>query len=209
MDRYPQHEVILDTPGGIVCVRAFCTAGEILAARFTGGFSGDDPYRPLCRPEVLARSAEDPDTNVVLALADDRVVGYGGLWRPRAGDRWSMMPEVMEVGAIETALGRRAHGIARAVLGLMVGHPRIEERVTIMVGYTWAWDLQGCGLDPAAYRRLMVRLFDPFGFREHATNEPNLCLKPDNLFLARIGAEVTPEARQRFKWLCYGIKESA
>jgi acetoin utilization protein AcuA len=56
---------------------------------------------------------------------------------------------------------------------------------------------------------MMARLFAPGGFREHATNEANLCLKPENIFLARIGADLPPAARQRFKWLCYGIKGNA
>ena len=59
----------------------------------------------------------------------------------------------------------------------------------MVVGYAWTWDLRGCGLDAARVTAaLMARLFEPFGFREHATNEPNLCLKRENLFLTRIGA---------------------
>jgi acetoin utilization protein AcuA len=81
--------------------------------------------------------------------------------------------------------------------------------VVVVTGYSWSWDLAGSGLDAAGYRRMMVRLFASRGFAEHATNEPNLCLKPENLFLARIGAELPAAARQRFKWLCYGIKGSA
>ena len=204
MERYPQHEIILALPEGEIRVRAFCRPEDVRRVRFDDGFAETEHYRPLYRPEGLEQAAAAPDSDVVLALAGDRVVGYGVLCRPRPEDRWSSLPEVMEVGAIETSRGRRASGIGGVVLGLMARHPRIEEWVVVVVGFAWTWDLRGCGLDAVGYRRLMMRLFEPFGFREHATNEPNLCLKPENLFLARVGANVPAPVRQRFKWLCYG-----
>jgi acetoin utilization protein AcuA len=204
MDRYPQHDVILATPEGEIRVRSFCRPEEIRRARFDEGFGEDEHYRVLYRPEGLAQAAAAPGADVVLALAGDRVVGYGVLSRPKREDRWSGMDEVMEVAAIETSRRRRERGIAGAVLGLIARHPRIEDWAVVVVGYAWSWDLRGCGLDAAAYRRMMTRLFASCGFREYATNEANLCLKAENFFLTRIGANLPPAARQRFKWLCYG-----
>ena len=206
MDRYPQHDVILATPEGEIRVRSFCRPEDVRRARFDEGFAEDEGYRPLYRPEALMRAADAPGAEVLLALAGDRIVGYGVLCRPGPEERWAAMDEVMAVGAIETSRSRRGRGIAGALLGLLARHPRIEEWAVVVVGYAWSWDLRGCGLDAAAYRRMMARLFAPSGFREHATNEANLCLKPENLFLARIGADLPAAARQRFKWLCYGIK---
>ena len=51
----------------------------------------------------------------------------------------------------------------------------------------------------------MEKLFEPFGFQEYETNEPNLCLKPENIFMARIGARVSAEDQNRFKWLRFGM----
>jgi hypothetical protein len=204
MNHYLQHEIILAAPEGSIRLRSFCAPGEIERNRFDAGFAEDEHYRPLVRPLQLAQAAAEPDADIVLAFAGESVVGYGVLCRPKPGDRWSGLPEVMEVGAIETSRRWRSRGIAAGVLGLMSRHPRIEEWVVVVVGYAWTWDLRGCGLDAAGYRRRLAGLFEPFGFREHATNEPNLCLKRENLFLTRVGAQVPAPVQERFKWLCYG-----
>jgi len=142
MDRYPQHEIILAVPEGDIRVQSFCRPEEIERARFDEGFAEDEHYHPLVRPVRLTQAAAAPDANVVLAFAADSVVGYGVLCRPKPEDRWSGLPEAMEVGAIETSRHRRSRGIAAAVLGLMTRHPRIEEWVVVAVGYAWTWDLR-------------------------------------------------------------------
>jgi acetoin utilization protein AcuA len=77
--------------------------------------------------------------------------------------------------------------------------------ITYMVGYSWTWDLDGTGLTAQQYRNMLIRLFGAHGFREFQTNEPNLCLKPENLFMGRVGGEVSDSMRKAFKWLCFGI----
>ena len=52
---------------------------------------------------------------------------------------------------------------------------------------------------------MLIRLFSPHGFIEMQTNEPNICLKSENLFMARIGAQVDDTVRQAFKWLRFGV----
>jgi acetoin utilization protein AcuA len=52
---------------------------------------------------------------------------------------------------------------------------------------------------------MMARLFEPFGFEEYQTNEPNICLKPENIFMARIGENVSKELQNQFKWLRFGM----
>ena len=51
----------------------------------------------------------------------------------------------------------------------------------------------------------MIRLFEPFEFQELQTNEPNICLRPENIFMARIGAEISDDLQHRFKWLRFGL----
>src|SRR5512143_2449689 len=101
MDRYPQHDVILSTPEGEIRVRSFCRPEDVRRARFDAGFAEDEHYRPLYRPEALLQAAAAPDAEVALALAGDRIVGYGVLCRPGPEERWAAMDEVMEIGAIE------------------------------------------------------------------------------------------------------------
>jgi len=52
---------------------------------------------------------------------------------------------------------------------------------------------------------LPALLFEPFGFVEYQTNEPNICLKPENVFMGRIGKNVSLEVQNDFKWLRFGM----
>jgi hypothetical protein len=55
------------------------------------------------------------------------------------------------------------------------------------------------------YRRILIKLFEPHGFQEYRTNEPNVCLKPENLFMCRIGKKISKKILDRFKWLRFGF----
>ena len=41
--------------------------------------------------------------------------------------------------------------------------------------------------------------------QEYQTNEPNICLRPENIFMARIGENVSREIQNQFKWLRFGM----
>jgi acetoin utilization protein AcuA len=41
---------------------------------------------------------------------------------------------------------------------------------------------------------------------EYQTNEPNICLKPENVFMGRIGKKVSLEGQNDFKWLRFGMR---
>jgi acetoin utilization protein AcuA len=75
-----------------------------------------------------------------------------------------------------------------------------------MVGYSWTWDLDGTRKTAQQYRQMLIRLFEPFGFIEYQTNEPNICLKPENLFMGRVGDKVDEQTCRAFKWLRFGIE---
>jgi acetoin utilization protein AcuA len=77
--------------------------------------------------------------------------------------------------------------------------------IVYMVGYSWTWDLDGTGKTAQQYRQVLIRLFEPFGFQEFQTNEPNICLKPENLFMGRVGRHVSASVQHNFKWLRFGI----
>jgi acetoin utilization protein AcuA len=40
---------------------------------------------------------------------------------------------------------------------------------------------------------------------EYQTNEPNICLKPENVFMGRVGKNVAAEVQNDFKWLRFGM----
>ena len=209
MNTYAQHEILVSTALGELRIRSFCTPDEIRQFSFDRQFGTHAHYRSLyTKRESLERKAEQPDTSVVLAIADSkRIVGFGVLAYPDPEERWAQLEPklMMEVNAIEVSREWRSKKVARGIVQMMKVHPKIEEKIAYFVGYSWTWDLDGNRMTAQQYRQMMARLFEPFGFEEYQTNEPNICLKPENIFMARIGENVSKELQNQFKWLRFGM----
>ena len=190
-------------------IRSFCSAGDIDSLTFNSQFGTHAQYKSLyTRKESLEQIAAQPDTNVTLALAGEQtIVGFGVLAYPEPPERWAaLQPRVMmEVKAIEVARDWRSKKIAAGILEALTSDPQIEEKIVYMVGYSWTWDLDGTRKTAQQYRQMLIRLFEPFGFIEYQTNEPNICLKAENLFMGRVGKRVDESTGQAFKWLRFGI----
>ena len=209
MNTYAQHEILVSTALGELRIRSFCTPDEIRQLSFDRQFGTHAHYRSLyTKRGSLERKAEQPDTSVVLAIADSkRIVGFGVLAYPDPEERWAQLEPklMMEVNAIEVSREWRSKKVARGIVQMMKVHPKIEDKVAYFVGYSWTWDLDGNRMTAQQYRQMMARLFEPFGFEEYQTNEPNICLKPENIFMARIGENVSKELQNQFKWLRFGM----
>jgi len=209
MNTYAQHEIFVSTTLGELRIRSFCTPDEIRQLSFDRQFGTHAHYRSLyTKRESLERKAEQPDTSVVLAIADSKhIVGFGVLAYPDSEERWAQLEPklMMEVNAIEVSREWRSKKVARGIVQMMKVHPKIEEKIAYFVGYSWTWDLDGNRMTAQQYRQMMARLFEPFGFEEYQTNEPNICLKPENIFMARIGENVSKELQNQFKWLRFGM----
>jgi acetoin utilization protein AcuA len=207
-----QQQIILQTPSGDVRVRSFCSSAEISGYAFDREFGMHAQYRSLyTRKESLETDAAKEGVNVVLALdRQDTIIGFGVLNFPEAGERWlDLGPGVMmELKVIEVCRRWRSAGVADAIMKMLVAHPGVENVILYLVGYSWTWDLDATGKTAQAYRKMLIRLFEPYGFEELQTNEPNICLKPENIFMARIGKQVTEEMRKKFKWLRFGVSPS-
>lgn len=195
---------------GAVTIRSFCSSEEIRQTVFNPQFGSHAQYRSLyTRRQSLEDNADQPDTNVTLAVADrNLIVGFGVLAYPEAGERWAELePQVMmEVKAIETCRVWRSQGLAKGILSMLLHHPFVEDKIVYMVGYSWTWDLDGSKKTAQQYRRMLIRLFEPFGFVEYQTNEPNICLKPENVFMGRVGKNVSSAVQNDFKWLRFGMR---
>jgi len=202
-------EFILTTPKGEVHVRSFCSPAEIRKCTFDRQFASHDHYKSLYTSrELLEKAAEQPDANIILALAEqNHIIGYAVLAYPDPGVRWADLgPEMMmEVTAIEVCRSWRSFKIAPAILKMLVAYPQIEEKIVYMVGYSWTWDLNGTGKTAQQYRQMLINLFKPQGFKEYQTNEPNICLKSENLFMCRVGNDIRQVILDRFKWLRFGL----
>lgn len=209
MNTYAQHEIFVSTTLGELRIRSFCTPDEIRQFSFDRQFGTHAQYRSLyTKRESLERKAEQPDTSVVLAIADSkRIVGFGVLAYPDPEERWARLAPnlMMEVNAIEVSREWRSKKVARGIVQMMNVHPKIEDKVAYFVGYSWTWDLDGNRMTAQQYRQMMAHLFEPFGFEEYQTNEPNICLKSENIFMARIGENVSKELQNQFKWLRFGM----
>lgn len=201
--------MVRSTPAGSIQIRSFCTPAEIQSYRFDEQFGTHAQYKSIyTKRETLEKHAAKLDANVVLALAESRkIVGFGVFSHPDPDERWVELGAgmMMEIKAVEVSRSLRACKIAGDLVGLMLSHPRIEQMIAYMVGYSWTWDLDGSGLTAQQYRNLLIRLFSPHGFIELQTNEPNICLKPENLFMGRIGNGIAEQIRQDFKWLRFGV----
>jgi len=209
MPAIPDREIAWPDARGRVRIRACCSPEEIHACSLDRQFGIHAQFKSLyTRRESLEYIAAHPDANVVLAISDNRhIVGFGVLAPPDSGERWARLgPGIMlEIKAIEVCRRWRGKRIASGLVRMMLAHPEIEKRIVYLVGYSWTWDLEGTGLNAQQYRHMLIRLFEPYGFKEYPTNEPNICLKAENVFMARIGADIEQATRNRFKWLCFGI----
>jgi acetoin utilization protein AcuA len=168
-----------------------------------------DNYRPIIsKKESLTEVALNRDANVTLAFSEERqIVGLGLLQYACAEDRWSRVGEsmMMEISALEVSRPWRNAGVGKEILNLLLDHPLKEDRIFFMVGYSWTWDLKGTGMRASDYRKKMLKLFATDGFRTYKTNEPNIMLRPENLFMARIGENVSDSIRKKFYQVRFDI----
>ena len=202
-------EKFFKTRHGDVRLCSFCTSSMIRQYRLDGQFSTHAHYKSLyTKRDTLEEIAQQPNTNLVLALVrSDTIIGFGVLAYPDTAERWSDLGPgiMMEVKAIEVARSWRSEKIASSMLEMVLDHPLIEDKIAYMVGYSWTWDLEETEKTAQQYRSMLIRLFEPQGFQPCKTNEPNICLKPENLFMCRVGKNISDAVLIRFKWLRFGL----
>ena len=206
---FSQEEKCLSTERGPVRIRNFCTPEEIRRFQFNPQFGTHAHYRSLyTHRESLEKYAEKSGANVTLALNDDNaIVGFAVLGDPDPEERWAGLDSLlMEVKAVEVARDWRRIHLSAEILEMLLRHPELEEKIIYMVGYSWTWDLDGTSRTAQQYRQMLIRLFERFDFVEYQTNEPNICLKPENIFMGRVGRQVSEADQKRFKWLRFGME---
>jgi len=187
-----------DAPRGPLVLRDRCPASLVRRLDVDPGIHAfvRDPERER---EVLARIAEEPAGDMVVAHTHDGVVvGYVAIIDPEPGSRFARVPGVFEVGAVEVAGGWRRGGVGSALLRFAVDAEPFRDLVLVASGLAWHWDLEESGLTAMAYRRLLLRVLETAGFEELATDEPEVAYDPANLFAARVGDRVPPERRAAF-----------
>ena len=206
---YLSKKEIVSTPAGDVLFHSFCAPTDIQHYVLDDQFSADGNYRSLYTKRAsLEKIAQRSGSNVVLAIEKHNcIIGFGTLDYPEPGERWADMgPGVMmELKAIEVCRRWRSCKIAPRIIKMMLDHPRLEDMIIYLVGYSWTWDLEGTKMNAQDYRQMLIRLFETFDLKRYETNEPNVCLKPENFLMSRIGNNISQMVRDRFKWLRFGL----
>ncbi len=178
--------------------------------RFDAGMGTFMHYSSIIRKlDTFQKVAAGKDGKVVLAIGDgEAIVGYIACWYPDRGERWSGLGElVYEMAAIEVSRNFRRLGVARRMIAIVLSEDFFEDKISYISSFVWHWDLDGTGLTSARYRKMMASLMEGYGFQEFYTNEPNVAIKRENLFMARIGSRVSKTDATRFRNLRFGLTE--
>jgi acetoin utilization protein AcuA len=200
----------METPKGPVELITYVTPRELECWTLDEGIGHFSSYRSLLTSrESLTNVAKNPDTNLCIALSgDDNVVGFCVRRPPQLGERWAgMNPPIMHEVLGENARGWRDIKLMKPMLELVVSEEANDDRILYIVGYSWHWDLDYTKKDVHAYRDTIIHLLQPLDFRQYPTNEPNISLRPENLFMARIGKNLDKLVKKRFTNLLFGITE--
>ena len=197
------------TPMGLIEVYDWCSPSFIAGHDMEAGIGTFPSYRSLfTTPEGLASLSHDNNADVILGLNhEEMIAGYCIMREPDKSDFWGRLGPgtLYEIVALEVSRNFRSTKLGRKLLDLGLTNHLIEKRITYMVGYSWTWDLEGTGKTPKEYRDLLTHMLTPYGFKRYPTNEPNVSLRPENMFMARIGSEVDEETVKKFKNLLFGI----
>ncbi len=205
------NQKILVWPAGEsnITIKSFCSPDDIALLSLKETFVESNSYNPiLSKKESLVSASLQQDVNVTIAYTGEKkIIGISILQYPSPEERWVKIENrvMMEVSVVEVAAEWRSRGISKKLFELLFDHPLRERRIIYMVGYSWTWDVSGAGISVIEYRNMLINLFSNFGFRIFPTNDPNVLLCPENLFMARIGADISDNVKMKFKLLRFNM----
>lgn len=206
----PQDQII-EAPWGQAVLRYAASPDDLDAWRMDDGFGKFGRFRSFYDSiDKLKGQLAQPGAEMTVALSGDKITAYA-LVRPAPSDeRWSELddPPMFEL-IIEAARGKRTGHVAKPLLTQLIDQPHNDQRIIYLVGYSWTWDLEETGKTMQEYRQTLKALVEFLGFKEYPTNEPNVALKEENLFMARLGPEIDADRprKRRFTNLLFGIQE--
>lgn len=199
---------LLDTRRGSLTVETQVPAGAL------GRLKPDPGLTSISSPEAtqrhLCKVASRTDGAVTAAWdpASHLLVGYAAVHPADPETRWSNvpLPQIIELGSLEVSRGWRGFGLSGVLLDLTFADRCFDDKIVISSEYVWHWDLASTGFSKWKYRVMLRRILAGSGFREMATDEPNVRWDPANIFMVRVGPEVSPDLLQRFQsWLMRGF----
>jgi acetoin utilization protein AcuA len=168
-------------------------------------------FRSSCRQhDALIDLAGEPDGLIFTASLANIIVSYVSFqipdypwWQKRC------LPELLELGSIETDPAWRQMGLGNAILNNLFNNPDFtffENLIVIAVQFIQSWDLKNSGMSPWAYRQLMIDLFKKYNFLTWETVDPEIREHPCNILFGRIGKNISPEQVTLFTSCCLGTE---
>ncbi len=200
--------VQMETAKGPIIILPACPPDLINGLELDSGLGHFSHYSSIIQKlDVFEKIASSKDGKVALALVREKIiVGYVTGSYPDRTERWSKLGDLMyELATIEVSRNFRGLNLSSALVGSVMRDDWFEDKIAYMNGFSWHWDLDGNQVTMAQYRKLMLNLMKKFGFQENYTNEPNIAIREENIFMARIGSRVSAEDHQRFRNLRFGI----
>lgn len=158
--------------------------------------------------EALIKLAGQPDGIVFTASLANTVISYVSFQKPDYP--WWLdrcMPEIIELGGLETDLSWRKMGLTNILLDNIFKNPEFtyfEDYIVLAVQFVQSWDIRNTGLDPWAYRDFMLKLFKKYGFTTWETVDPEIREHPCNVLLARTGKKLDNSCIMQFTGTCLG-----
>lgn len=197
---------VVETPsGGKITIENYYPAERLEKLSIDDGicmFSRNNPER---QKGVLTTVSRLEGSNVICGVDEGKIVSYIAILHPSEAERWGKpsYPWLFELGAIEVSRNYRRTGLAGAMLGVAFDDHFYDDKIVFATGFTWHWDLEETGLDKLGYREVGAKLFSRYGFTEMSTDEPNVAMDSANLFLVRIGKDVSFERYHQFSRLLF------
>jgi acetoin utilization deacetylase AcuC-like enzyme len=192
----PSRSKTLETKAGTVLLRDFCPPSLIERLKAESGLRAFARL-PEREHQLLLTIAKSPDCALTIAHTPEGEI-VGQVTIAPLDEWWDGVENAYEV-AIEVSVHWRGLSIASNLLTFALEFDTLEDVILVAIGLSWHWDIEGLGLGPASYRKVLARLFGSQGFVEYETTEPNIRMEPGNILLARIGKRVDQQNVAQFR----------
>ena len=179
------------TSAGALVLHKFCQPSLVKSLRADTGLRAFARL-PQREHALLLSIAQRSDSALTLAhTSTGEIVGQVTLVPCEAW--WQGLKNVYEI-AIEVSSTWRRLGLAQELLAYALECDALEDMILLAIGLSWHWNTVEVGLPATLYRALIANIFQPHGFLEYQTTEPNISADPTNILLVRFGSKVDQQS---------------
>ncbi|UMZ74927.1 GNAT family N-acetyltransferase [Natranaerofaba carboxydovora] len=155
--------------------------------------------------EALLDIANLPHALIFTACHEDTIIGYIAFHKPEF-PRWCKaaegeLPELIELGGIEVSDNWWGHGVAKKMLEWTFSNYDFENKIVISMETCYNWRSRDPSVSVWEYREMLKNVLGHVGLVPKATDDPEILEHPANMLTARIGSEVSEDAKDKFEKL--------